>query len=343
MIQSMKPVYRALMGTQECPPPIWLMRQAGRYLPEYRKIRKTSSSFIDLCLTPNWVTEATLQPIQRFGFDAAILFSDILLIPHLLGQDVSFEKGEGPKLSPIDLLGFIKDAYRVDLLEKSQPVFQAIKQIKSQLSNKTTLIGFAGSPWTIATYMVELGKSKDFSKVIDLAKAADLDPLMSLLEDAVVTSLVGQINAGVDVVQIFDSWASAVPVQLRGKYVIQPARNIISRIRLEFPNIPIIYYGKGVSEIYPEIIKNFSGVCFGVDQHVSPKWAAENLQTLAPVQGNLDPLLLIEGGAKMHQAIDEILVELSGGVFVFNLGHGILPQTPLEHVYDLVERVRCHK
>jgi uroporphyrinogen decarboxylase len=339
----MKPVYRALTGTQECPPPIWLMRQAGRYLPEYRKIRKTSASFIDLCLTPDWVTEATLQPIQRFDFDAAILFSDILLIPHLLGQDVSFEKGEGPKLAPIDLLGFVKEAYKIDLLEKSQPVFQAIKQIKNQLSDKTTFIGFAGSPWTIATYMVELGKSINFSKIINLAKTTKLDPLITLLEDSVVTSLIAQINAGVDVVQIFDSWASMVPTELRGKYVIQPARNIITRIRLEFPNVPIIYYGKGVSEIYPEIIKDLSGVCLGVDQHVSPRWAAENLQTLAPIQGNLDPLLLLEGGVRMHQAIDEILNELSGGPFVFNLGHGILPETPLEHVCDLVERVRVQK
>ena len=193
--------------------------------------------------------------------------------------------------------------------------------------------------------MIELGKSKNFSKVIDLAKTAELDPLVELLEDSVVTSLVGQINAGVDVVQIFDSWASMVPIELRGKYVVQPARNIITRIRLEFPNIPIIYYGRGVSEIYPEIVRGFSGVCLGVDQHVSPKWAADNLQTLASVQGNLDPLLLIEGGggAGMHRAIDGILTELSGGPFVFNLGHGILPETPLEHVYDLVERVRVQK
>ena len=184
---------------------------------------------------------------------------------------------------------------------------------------------------------------KNFSKIIDLAKKTGLDPLITLLEDSVVTSLIGQINAGVDVVQIFDSWASMVPIELRGKYVIQPARNIISRIRLEFPNIPIVYYGRGVSEIYPEIVKGFSGVCLGVDQRVSPKWAAENLQPLAPIQGNLDPVLLVEGGEKMHRAIDEILTELSGGPFVFNLGHGILPQTPLENVYDLVERVRVQK
>lgn len=336
----MKSMCRALTGTQECPPPIWLMRQAGRYLPEYREIRKSSSSFIDLCLNPDWVTEATLQPIQRFDFDAAILFSDILLIPHLLGQGVSFEKGRGPKLAPIDLLGFVKDAYKIDLLEKSSPVLQAVKQIKGQLSDKTTFVGFAGSPWTIATYMVELGKSKNFNKIIALAKTSELDPLIALLEDSVVTSLSGQIDAGVDVVQIFDSWAGVVPAELRGKYVVQPTRNIIARIRLRFPSTPIIYYGRGVSEIYPEIIRGFSGVCFGVDQHVSSKWAAKNLQPLAPIQGNLDPLLLVEGGVRMHRAIDEILTELSGGAFVFNLGHGILPQTPLENVYDLIERVR---
>ncbi|NBT85042.1 MAG: uroporphyrinogen decarboxylase [Alphaproteobacteria bacterium] len=333
----------ALRGISKAPPPIWLMRQAGRYLPEYMAERQKFPDFMEFCFNSDVVTKVTLQPIERFDFDAAIIFSDILTIPHFLGQTVKFEKGHGPILARVEWDHFLKNGKNKDLSPEYQPLFKAIQDVKSALHSGKGLIGFAGSPWTIATYMIGGGKSKDFSEIVKFAETETeiFNEILDLLTDQVTWLLLGQIKAGCDVVQIFDSWAAAVPAQHREQWLWQPLRKIYNALKAVYPETPIIYYGKGVSLDYPKLISDLSDLCFGLDQSVDVKWAHSTIQKFAPVQGNLDPEKLVTGD--FEKDVRGILENLSAGPFVFNLGHGILPATPIQHVYQLIELIRNQK
>ena len=344
MANDSKPLLSALHGHTNVRPPIWLMRQAGRYLPEYRELRAKSKNFLEFCYTPELAVEVTLQPIRRFGFDAAILFSDILVIPHALGRDVAFVEGEGPKLEPISPaeLDGLDTSNVVNFLA---PVCETVAGLKSELPADVTLIGFAGAPWTVATYMVEGGSSRDYANI---RKWAYEDPksfgrLIGILVDATTDYLSAQIDHGAEVVQLFDSWAGILPSDEFRRWSIEPAAEIVNRLKTKHPDVPIIGFPRGAGVGYPSYVNETGVAGIGLDATIPPAWAAEHLQGLATVQGNLDNLALLAGGAAMDAAIDCILAELAAGPFIFNLGHGILPQTPIAHVERLVDRVRDRK
>ncbi|MBM3632941.1 MAG: uroporphyrinogen decarboxylase [Alphaproteobacteria bacterium] len=335
-------IINTLQGNVNLYPPIWLMRQAGRYLPEYRAIRETVPSFMELCFHEELATKITLQPIERFNFDAAILFSDILVIPHVLGQRVNIVEKKGPILEPIDASTFFENAQDVDLLKALSTPLNILRNVRKSLPSTKAVIGFSGSPWTIATYMLEGGKSATFDRIKNhlYTQSPLFIQTMALLEESIGTFLLAQIEAGADAVQIFDSWAKAVPLENQDEWIVDPIRRIISRIRGLYPNLPIIYYGRGVSPIYSKIVKDFPYLALGVDEGVPVSVMKNQIQKIAPVQGNLSPGILVEGGKKVRDSVRELLDAFQGTSFVFNLGHGILPQTPVDHVRELVELVR---
>jgi uroporphyrinogen decarboxylase len=318
------------------------MRQAGRYLPEYQSLRQKIPTFMELCFHEDYATEITLQPLRRFELDAAILFSDILVIPHVLGQAVSFIEKQGPVLAPLDDPQFFDKAKSINLKESLATPLKILRNVRKSLPSTKAVIGFAGSPWTIATYMIEQGKSTDFKKIINLleTKSPLFTQTMVLLEESVGTFLMAQIGAGADVVQIFDTWAKAVPEIHLADWVIAPIRRIVARIRADYPETPIIYYGRGVCDLYPQIIKGFSNIALGVDETVPISVMKEEIQKIAPVQGNLSPQVLLEGGAKMKANVEALLHAFQGTPYVFNLGHGIVPQTPVDHVAELIDLVK---
>ena len=328
---------RALM-----PPPIWLMRQAGRYLPEYRAVRARAGGFLDLCYTPALAAEVTLQPIRRFGFDAAILFADILLVPDALGQTVEFLDGEGPRLEP---LRSEKDFTRLNASatrSKFGLVHETVARLRQELPRDTALIGFCGAPWTVATYMVGGRGSPDQA---DARRWAYRDPqgfarLIDLLTEVSVEYLSGQVTAGADVLQIFDSWAGSLPDDQFQRWVIEPTRRLVSQVKERHPGVPIIGFprGAGTQAAHFAIETGVDGV--SCDTAMPLDFIGRVLAGRTVVQGNLDPLLLVAGGAAMERRVAEILRALAGKPFIFNLGHGIVPETPPEHVARLVELVR---
>jgi uroporphyrinogen decarboxylase len=332
---------RALRGETIGPPPIWLMRQAGRYLPEYRELRRRVGGFVELCLTPELAAEVTLQPLRRYGLDAAILFSDILMIPYGLGQKLDFREGEGPVLEPI--------ASRVDLarldvgavLDRVVPVFDTVRRVRAGLPDGAALIGFAGSPWTVASYMVEGGSTRDFAKVKGFAYGdeAGFAELIACIEDATVDYLVGQIDAGAQALQLFDSWAGVLAEPAFRRWAIEPTRRIIDRVRASRAGIPLIGFPRGGGLMIRAYAEETGVDAVGLDTTI-PLGEAAALQRLIPVQGNLDPQLVVIGGAAMEDGARAILEALGDGPFVFNLGHGIVPETPPEHVGALVDFVR---
>ena len=330
-----------LDGAAVSPPPIWLMRQAGRYLPEYRAVRTTVPSFLDLCLDPERATEVTLQPIRRFGFDAAIVFSDILIIPFALGRGVRFVEGEGPRLDPIDEPGIA--ALAVDEVEgRLAPLYATVAGVRAALDPEKALIGFCGAPWTVATYMVAGRGTPDQAPArIFAATRPDLfQALVDRLVEASVASLVGQLRAGADAVQIFDSWAGILNDADFDRWSVAPAAEIVRRVRQAVPGARIIGFPKGAG-LRLERYARATGVdAIGIDWTVPLAHAAARLQPIAAVQGNLDPIVLMAGGDGLDRAIDGLLERLGSGRFIFNLGHGILPETPIAHVERLVERVR---
>jgi uroporphyrinogen decarboxylase len=337
-----KPLLRALRGETLARPPIWLMRQAGRYLPEYRELRQKAADFLELCFTPGLAAEATLQPIRRYALDAAILFSDILVVAHALGQSVSFREGEGPVLSPIRSAAELRQLSLNAVAERVAPVFATVERVAALLPREVALIGFAGSPWTVASYMVEGGGSRDFAAVKGWAFA---DPggfagLIDRLVEATVIYLTGQISAGAEVVQLFDSWAGVLPEAAFRRWVIEPTRRIVTALKEQFPRVPVIGFPRGAGLMYRAYFTETGVTALGLDATVPPAIARKTLQSLGPVQGNLDPLLLLTGGEAMAQGVRDILEAFCDGPFVFNLGHGILPGTPPEHVTELVEQVR---
>lgn len=339
MTQS--PLLRALAGEALDKPPIWLMRQAGRYLPEYRAMRAQAGSFIDLCLAPKLATEVTLQPIRRYGFDAAILFSDILMVPYALGRPLRFEEGRGPVLEPVTtrsaIPGFDPDGFHNILA----PVYETVERVRAALGPETALIGFAGSPWTVASYMVEGGSSRDFAalKLWAFRDPEGFASLIDVLVDATVEYLDRQIQAGAQVVKLFDSWAGAAPETLFERWVVQPTAAIVQRLRKRHPTVPVIGFARGAG-VQTRGYGTASGVtALALDSSI-PLAMACALQAERPVQGNLDPIALVAGGDALAAETDRILEALSGEPFVFNLGHGIVPHTPPEHVVALVARVR---
>ena len=337
-----KPLLAALSGEAAETPPIWLMRQAGRHLPEYRSLRRRASSFLDFCYTPELAVEATLQPVRRYALDAAIVFSDILVVPDALGQKVWFEDGKGPRLEPTVGAGTIDRLDPTRLVERLRPVYETIAGVREGLPAGTALVGFAGAPWTIATYMIEGGTSRNHEQARMLAYTApaDVDRLIAILTAAVAEHLIAQIRAGAEAVQIFDSWAGSLPATHRERYSLRPIAMIAARIQRDCPDVPVIAFPRGVGSAYSDYAALPGIAAVSIDQSVDPGWAATAVQPKAAVQGNLDPLVLATGGRAMEEATDAILSALGGGPFIFNLGHGVLPETPPEHVAALIAQVR---
>ena len=334
-----KSILQVLSGDRSSPPPIWLMRQAGRFLPEYRALRADVPSFLDLCYTPDLAVEVTLQPIRRFGFDAAILFSDILVVPHGLGQNVWFAEGEGPKLTPVRSVGDIDKLRPEAIHDTVAPVYETVRGLTKALPRETTLIGFAGAPWTVATYMVEGGSSKDFFEV---KKWAYSDPdgfsrLIDVLVDATAAYLIEQVNAGAEVVQLFDSWAGVLPEEMFRRWVIEPTAQLVSRFRAVHSETPIIGFPRGAGLNYSAYAKETGVTALGLDTSVSGAWASG---LGLPVQGNLDPAYLLTGGSAMISAAQAVMRGFGDAPFIFNLGHGVNKDTPPEHVGELVAAVR---
>lgn len=334
------------LNRQEETPSLWLMRQAGRYLPEYRKLREKQSNFMTFCFSPDLTTEATLQPLRRFSLDAAIVFSDILVIPEVLGQSVYFEPLKGPVLEPFSPKICETSSWNFEEeLEKLSPVFQAVSLVRQELPSAKSLIGFAGGPWTLSTYMIEEGKSTSsppFQRTLSFAAENPLkfEKLLSKLSHLIALFLKEKVKAGADVLQIFDTWAGVVPEDKREIFILNPLRRIVESVRESFPDIPFVYFAKGASAYYPSLLEKIPGISFSLDAGVDLLWARESLQKKTWVQGNLDPVLLVKGGREMEEQVAKILKALSKGPFVFNLGHGVLPQTPVDHVEKLVELVK---
>jgi len=332
-----------LNGAKHRIPPIWLMRQAGRYLPEYRETRSQANGFLNLCYTPDLATEVTLQPIKRYDFDAAILFSDILIVPHALGQEVKFVEGDGPRLDPIRNAEQLSDLDIGRTAEKFSIVCEAVTKIRSTLPASKALIGFCGAPWTVATYMVA-GRG-----TVDQAPARSFayeDPqtfsrLIDIIAETSIDYLSQQIDAGVNAVQIFDSWAGTLPDNEFDRWVVAPTQKIVSALNARYPDIPVIGFPRAAGANTLHYLNTTGIQALGCDTSMSLTFMKGTLASNGvALQGNLDPLLLVAGGAAMENRIIEILEAMRGKPFIFNLGHGIVPQTPLENVAHLVETVR---
>ena len=341
-----RPFLRAF-GDSITPPPLWLMRQAGRYLPEYRKLRSKVSNFQELCNTPDLAVEVTLQPIKRFGFDAAIIFSDILLLPSALGQDLRFENGSAPRLAPAlrtneDLTCLHEGNY----LSCLAPTLDAIAITRSRLSKETSLIGFAGAPWTVATYMTRgdsTGDTRAEAKLFHYRDKKGFDRLLDILTRTTIAYLEKQVEAGADAIQLFESWAGDLPESVFRECSLKPITAITKSLRKKYPALPILLFSKGSGLLQKLYVTETDISAISIDAATPLPWARDELQPRKLVQGNLDPYALLAGGPQMESGIDSIMKHLSGGRFVFNLGHGILPATPVEHVERLVERVRGYK
>lgn len=339
----MKKMLSTLNGIQTDIPPVWLMRQAGRYLPEYLATRAKAGSFLDLCYNPELATEVTLQPIRRFGFDASILFSDILVVPHALGQDLSFAENHGPVLGECpENLSFDDANFHLRL----EPVYQAVEMIKSQLAvegfAETALIGFSGAPWTLACYMIDRKGSKDFAatRVMALQNEERFSQIIDILVTAISSYLIQQIKRGAEIVQIFDSWAGVLPPDQFQKWVIEPTIRIVRAIRREYPNVPIIGFPKGAGVLYLDYAQQTGVTAIGIDTQMPVNWVREHLQPHIVVQGNLDPFTLAAGGSNLFKQADNILSTLGDKPFVFNLGHGIDKSTSPDHVKQLINHIR---
>ena len=331
-----------LNGRQSSTRPMWFMRQAGRYLPEYREVRAKAGSFLDLCYNPELACEVTIQPIDRYDLDAAILFADILLIPDALGQKVWFVAGEGPRLDPVitkDNIESFRERYDASVLD---PVIETVRLTRRRLSKDKALIGFAGAPWTVATYMLEGKPSKDPSALRDIyyKDPAFMDSLIELLVDVTSDYLIRQADAGADALQLFDSWAQGLPPELMTHLSLNPMVAIAKRVREKHPKMPIIFFAKGAGIMLSPFAEHPASTGVGIDYSVPPEWARWHLSPHAVVQGGLDPLLVVQGGKMMEDAAARYLRAFSDVPHIFNLGHGFVPETPPENVARLVDFVR---
>lgn len=337
---SAKPLLATVLGQRTEHLPIWIMRQAGRYLPEYRQVRTQTKNFLELCYTPELATEVTLQPLRRFDLDAAILFSDILVIPDALGQSVRFEVGEGPQLDPIG-----KDG--VDRLDRSRamahlaPVFETVRRIRAAIAQDKTLIGFCGSPWTVATYMIAGHGSTDqaAARLFALREPEAFARLIDILVETSIDYLAGQFAAGADVVQLFESWALNLDETAFRAWVIEPNRRIVAGLRARVPGAPVIGFPRGAAGMLAEYAARTEVNLLGLDYGV-PLAFASGLPAGLGVQGNLDPLRLVAGGEQMHNRAREIVAAFRDRPHIFNLGHGIVPETPIAHLEQLIATVR---
>jgi uroporphyrinogen decarboxylase len=342
---TIKPFLEVLSGRRQPVPPLWMMRQAGRYLPEYREVRAKAGGFLDLCFTPDFAAEVTLQPIRRFNFDAAIIFSDILVIPYALGPSVRFEIGEGPRLDPLDTPEKIATLASKADFTKLEPVYEALRRVRRELDQKIALIGFCGAPWTVATYMVAGQGTPDqaparmmayrhpdaFAKIID-----------ALVENS-IQYLTGQLKAGADVLQIFDTWAGVLPPREFQRWSVEPTRRIVEGVRKNIPDAKIIGFPRGAGALLPSYVESTGVDAVSIDWTAEPLLIRERVQSRVAIQGNLDPLALIAGGEALDRSIDDVLANFAAGRLIFNLGHGIQPETPIAHVKQMVKRVRGHQ
>ncbi len=333
-----KKLLSVLKGEPAPIPPIWLMRQAGRYLPEYRALRANAKDFVQFCLTPELAVEVTLQPVRRFNLDAAILFADILLVPHALGQKVWFAEGEGPRLEPVrDTAGLAKLAWRPDMLA---PVMQTIKGVRAALPEQAALIGFAGSPWTVASYMIEGAGGTDHEILRKLAwtDGKFFAALMDLLVEATSAYLIAQVDAGAEALQLFESWAGTVPAGLFSRAVLEPTARIVKAVKAKHPGIPIIGFPRGAGGWLTRYAEATGVDGIGVDQMTDI--TAVQVPAKVALQGNLDPILLLQGGDALRVEAKMLVSAMAGQPFIFNLGHGVMQPTPPEHVADLVAAIR---
>ncbi|HWL04806.1 MAG TPA: uroporphyrinogen decarboxylase [Xanthobacteraceae bacterium] len=337
-----KPLLAVLDGEKRIPPPVWMMRQAGRYLPEYREMRATAGGFLDLCFNPGFAAEVTLQPIRRFGFDGAILFSDILVIPHALGQSLRFAAGEGPQLDPITDRAGIARLGAVDQ-DKLEPVYETIARVKPELPDHVTFLGFCGAPWTVASYMIAGHGTPDQApaRLFAYREPEAFAELMDLLVESSVAYLVRQLQAGVEAVQIFDTWAGILPPEEFARWSIEPTRRIVAGVRAAVLGARIIGFPRDAGTNLPAYARRTGVNAVGLDWMIDKTFAREQVQAMLPVQGNLDPLALLTGGPALDRAVDAVLAAFGDGPLIFNLGHGILPQTPIPHVERMLARVRA--
>jgi uroporphyrinogen decarboxylase len=337
-----KKLLNVLNGKREKIPPVWMMRQAGRYLPEYRATREQAGSFLDLCFNPQLAAEVTLQPIRRFHFDGAILFSDILVVPYALGRKVDFVVGEGPKLEPIEDAVTAQAIRREIDHGKLDPVYETIRRVKAELPPDVTFLGFCGAPWTVATYMIAGQGTPDQepARLFAYRHPDAFDDLIQVLVKASAEYLIRQLKAGVDAVQIFDTWAGILPPEEFARWCITPVRRIILAVRDEIPDAKIIGFPRGAGTILERYVTELPVNAVGLDWMIDKTFARERIQKIKPVQGNLDPVALIAGGEALDRAVDDVMRAFSDGPFIFNLGHGITPQTPIAHVEQMLKRVR---
>ncbi len=340
MVATKRVVLEVLKGKTVFPPPVWLMRQAGRYLPEYRATRARAGSFLDLCYSPDMAVEVTLQPIRRFGFDASILFSDILVVPHALGRDLRFEEGRGPLMTPLkvdDVGSLAVEGFH----ERLAPVYETVKRLRSELPAETTLIGFCGAPWTVATYMIAGHGTPDQApaRLFSHRDPKALRLLLNRLADVSAEYLARQVDAGADAVQIFESWAGVLDEPSFQAFCVEPVRRLVRAFKARHPDVPVIGFPRGAGALYDDYRQRTGVNALGLDWTV-PFPQARKLQADGAVQGNLDPQRLVAGGSALAEGVDRILAELGKGPLIFNLGHGITPETPVGHVEAMLERIR---
>jgi len=339
---GIKPLIEVLNGRPQSVPPVWMMRQAGRYLPEYRAVREKAGGFLDLCFNPELAAEVTLQPVRRFGFDAAILFSDILVVPLALGRKVAFTAGEGPKLEPMRdaaALGGLRESIDEKVLA---PIYETLRRVKSALKDNTALIGFCGAPWTVATYMVagEATPDQAPARLFALSDPDNFARLIDRLVQGSIDYLIGQLSAGADVVQIFDTWAGVLGPDEFERWCIAPTQKIVAGVRARFRQAKIIGFPRGAQAMALPYVEMTGVDAIGIDWTFARPIARDVLQPRCAVQGNVDPLALLAGGAALDREVDDVLAALSDGPLIFNLGHGILPATPIAHVERMLKRVR---
>ena len=341
MSEATKPILEVLSGNRQKVPPVWFMRQAGRYLPEYRAVRERAGSFLKLCFTPDLAAEISLQPIRRFGFDAAILLSDNLVVPHALGRRVSFETGEGPRLEPLDIsdIGALRTEADAAILV---PVYEAVRLVKPKLPPRVALLGFCGAPWTVATYMIAGRGTPDQAPARTFAYR-EPEAFARLIEILIGVSshyLVEQIRAGAEAVQIFDTLAGVLPPREFERWCVAPVRKMAVNVRREIPDAKIIGFPRGCGASLATYLDQVPVNAVGLDWAADPAFVHEHVRGRAAVQGNLDPLVLLAGGEALDRAIDDVLANYAEGPFIFNLGHGILPETPVMHVEQTLQRIR---
>jgi len=337
-----KPILEVLSGRAQKTPPVWFMRQAGRYLPEYRALREKAGSFLTLCFTPELAAEVTLQPIRRFGFDAAILFSDILVVPHALGRHVTFEVGEGPRLPPLDDAAKLKALTREADDTVFAPVYEAVRRVKAALPANVALLGFCGAPWTVATYMVAGRGTPDQApaRMMAYREPGAFARMIDILVEVSSRYLIEQLKAGADAIQIFDTWAGVLPPAEFARWSVAPVRRMVDNVRRAVPDAKIIGFPRGAGASLGAYVDQVPVNAVSIDWMAEPSFVRERIQSRIAVQGNLDPLALLAGGAALDRAVDDVLTNFAAGPLIFNLGHGILPETPIAHVEQTLRRIR---